>query len=92
MHTNPEEKTSCTTQYQQAFLDYGENKYCAKHRQLSIIKPENILSSDLFRSAKASGSGQSSFDQYDLSSNNEECLMPNNLAETTPGHSNHAAR
>jgi hypothetical protein len=32
----------------------------------------------------ASGSCQSSFDPYDLSSNDEEYLMPNNVAEMTP--------
>jgi len=31
MDINPEEKTSYTTQYQEAFLKYVENKYCAKH-------------------------------------------------------------
>ena len=28
---NPEDKTSHTTQYQEAFLRYVENEYCAKH-------------------------------------------------------------
>jgi hypothetical protein len=34
MNINPEDKTSYTTQYQQAFLKYVENKYCAKHRRV----------------------------------------------------------
>jgi len=28
---NPEDKSSNTTQYQDSFLKYVENKYCAKH-------------------------------------------------------------
>jgi len=40
----------------------------------------------------ASGSGQSSFDPYDLSSDDEEYLMPNNMPSMTPGRSNRAAR
>jgi len=39
-----------------------------------------------------SGSCQSSFAPYDLSRDDEEFLMPNNVAETTPGRSDHAAR
>jgi len=34
-----------------------------------------------------SGSNQSSFDPYDLSSDDEEYLTPNNVAETTAGQS-----
>jgi len=32
----------------------------------------------------ASGSGQSCFDPYDMSSNDEEYLTPENVAEMTP--------
>jgi len=35
-------------------------------------------------------SGQSSYDRYDLSSYDDEYLMPTNVAETTPGRSNRA--
>jgi len=38
------------------------------------------------------GSYQSPFDPYDLSSDDEEYLTSNNVAETTPGRSNRAAR
>ena len=31
MDINPEDETSYTTQYQEAFLKYVENEYCAKH-------------------------------------------------------------
>jgi len=40
----------------------------------------------------ALGSGQSCFDQYDFSSNHDEYLMPENVAEIPPGLSDHAAR
>jgi len=36
-------------------------------------------------------SGQSSYNQYDLPSDDEECLMQKNEAETTPGQSHHTA-
>jgi hypothetical protein len=57
-----------------------------------INKLETVPSSNLIPSAKASGSYHSSFDPYDLSSDDEEYLMHNNVAETTPGRSDRAAR
>jgi hypothetical protein len=36
MDINPEDKTSYTTQYQEAFLKYMENKYYAKHRHVTV--------------------------------------------------------
>jgi hypothetical protein len=53
-----------------------------------VNKHESIPSSNLVLSATASGSGQSLFDPYDVSSNDEEYVMPINVAETTPGQSN----
>jgi len=88
---NPEDKLSYTTQYQEAFLKYVENDYCAKHRCVPVDKFETVPSSNLVPSATPSGSYQSRCDPYDLSSGNGECLMPNNAAETTPRRSNHAA-
>jgi hypothetical protein len=92
MDFNPEDETFYTTQYQEAFLKYMENEYCAKHRHVPVNKLENLRSSNPFPSAKASGSCESSFDPYDLSSDDEEYLTPNNVAETTPGQSDRAAR
>src|SRR5882757_7741280 len=92
MDINPEDETSYTTQYQEAFLKYVENEYCAKHQRVPVNKLETVTTSNLVPSATASGSYQSSFDPYDLSSDDEEYLTPNNVAETTPGHSDHAAR
>jgi len=92
MDINPEDKTSYTTQYQEAFLKYVENEYCAKHRHVPVNTLETVLSSNLVPSATASGSYQSSFDPYDSCNDDEEYLMPNNVAETTPGRRDRAAR
>ena len=69
-----------------------ENEYCTKHRRLPVTESENIPNNNLSFSAMASRSGQSSYYPYDLSSDNEKYLMPNNVAETTPGQSDRAAR
>jgi hypothetical protein len=68
-----------------------ENEYCAKHRCVPVNTLETVPSCNLVPSATASRSYQSSFDPYDLSSDDEEYLTPNNVAETTPGRSDHAA-
>jgi hypothetical protein len=81
---------SYTTQYQEAFLKYVENEYCAKHQRVPGCKLERLPSSNRMSSAMASGSCQSSIDLYDLSSDDEENLRPYNEAETTPGGSNRA--
>jgi hypothetical protein len=91
MYINPEDDTSYTPQYEKALLKYVENEYCAKHRCVPVNKFDTIQSSNLVPSATVSGSYQSSFDPYDSSSDDEEYLMPNNVAETTPGCSDLAA-
>jgi len=92
MDITPEDQTSYTTQYQEAFLRYVENKYCANPRCVPVNELETVLSNNLLPSATASGSYQSLFDPYDLPSDDEEYLTPNNVAETTPGRSDRAAR
>jgi len=92
MDINPEDETSYTTQYQEAFLKYVENEYCAKHRRVPVNTFETVQSSNFVPSAMASGSYQSSFDPYDSFCDDEEYLMPNNVAETTPGCSDRPAR
>jgi len=92
MDIYPEDETSYTTQYQEAFLKYVENEYCAKHRRVPVNKFEMVQNSNFVPSATASGSYQSSIDPYDSSSDDEEYLTPNNVAETTPGRSDRAAR
>jgi hypothetical protein len=81
----PGDERSYTTQYQAAFLKDVENEYCAKHRRVPVNILESLISINSIPSATASGSGQSSFDPYDLSSDDEEFLTPNNVAEMTPG-------
>jgi len=92
MDSNPEDEISYSAQYQEAFLKYVENEYFAKRQCVPGNKLETVPSSNLVSSATASGSYQSCFDPYDLSSNDDEYLTPNNVAETTPGRSNRAAR
>ena len=72
------------------FLKYAENSYCAKHWQLSVNKPERVASNHPF-STTISGSGQSSFDPNRLSSDDDEDLTSQNVAEMTSGHSDRAA-
>jgi len=52
---------------------------------IDVIKPKSVPSNNLFPTATASGSSQSSFDPFDVSSDDKEDLMPNDVAETTPG-------
>ena len=56
MDINPEDETTYTTQYQEAFLKYVENEYYTKHRRVPVNKLETVLSSNLVPSATASGS------------------------------------
>jgi hypothetical protein len=58
MDINPEDTISYTTHYQDAFLKYEENKYCAKQRGVPVNQLETVLSSNLVPSASASGSYQ----------------------------------
>jgi len=91
MNIYPGDETSYTTQYQEAFLKYVENKYCAKHRRVPVNKLVTVPNSNSVPSAMASESYQSSFDPYDLFSDDEKYLTSNNVAETTPGRSDRAA-
>jgi len=84
---NSEDKTSYTIQYQEVFLKYVENEYCAKHQRLPFTEPETIPDNHLVSSAMASIPGQYSYDPYDLSSDDEEYLMLSHEAKTTPGRS-----
>jgi len=92
MDIKPEDKTSYTTQIQEFILKYVEDESCAKHRHVPVNKHESLPSSNLVRSATASGFCQSSVDPYDLSSEDEEYSTPNNVAETTPRWSDCAAQ
>jgi hypothetical protein len=92
MDINPEDGTSYTAQYQEVFLKYVENEYCAKHRRLRVIKSDNTLNNNLSSLEMSARSGHSFYDPYDLSSDDDECLMATYVAETTPGRSARAAR
>jgi len=92
MNINPDDETSYTTQSQEVFLKYMENEYCAKDQRVPGNKLESLPSSNIIPSAMPSGSCESSFDSYDFSSNDEEYITPDNVAEMTPGRSDHAAR
>jgi len=91
MDINPEDETSYTTQYQDAFQNFVENEYCVQHRCLPVTKSNNTLNNNLSSVEMASGSGQSSYDPYDLSSDDDEYIMSTNVAEMTPGPSGHAS-
>jgi hypothetical protein len=82
---NPEDKTSYTTYFKVAFLKYTENECCTKHRCVPVNTLENMTKNNHIPSALASGSNKTSFDQYDLSSSDEDYLIPNNRAESTTG-------
>jgi hypothetical protein len=84
MNNNSENETSYTIQIQLAFLMYVENKYCDKDQHVPVNGLERLQSSNLVHSVHASGSCRLSFDPYDLSSDDEEYLVPNNVAETIP--------
>jgi hypothetical protein len=84
MDIKPEDKTSYTTQHQGAVLKYVENECCAEHRCVPVNILETIPSSNLVPFAVDSGSFQSSIDPYHLSSDDEEYLTPNYVAEATP--------
>jgi len=84
MDIDPGDGTSYTNQYPEAFLRYVEIEYCAKRQRLPVNVPENVPSSNLIPAAIATRSGRSSFDPYDLSSDDERYSTPNNVAERTP--------
>jgi len=61
---------------------------------IDVCRSQNLKASQittLVSSAMASRFGQSSYDPYDLSIDDEEYLMPNNVTETTPRQSDCAA-
>jgi hypothetical protein len=92
MDINCEDETSYTTRYQEVFLKYMKSEHCAKHWWELVNELQCVPSGKLVPSEMAFGFCQSSFDPYNLSSNDEEYLTPNNVAETTLGQCNHAAQ
>jgi hypothetical protein len=84
MDINPKEEVCNTIQYQEAFLKYVENEYCAKDLRMTDINPENAFYTNFFASAKVSRLCPSSFESYDSSSDDGEYLTPESVAEMTP--------
>jgi hypothetical protein len=84
MDITSEHRTSDTALYQETFLKYVENEYCAEYRCVPVYLLESLPSSNPIPCFRACGSCQSSGDPYALSNNDEEYLMPNNVAEMTP--------
>jgi len=83
MDIHPEDETSYTTQYQQDFLKYVENEYCARHNHVLVTKPRSIVNNNLVCSGRGPRSGRSCDDTDDFSSDDVEYLMPNNVVEIT---------
>jgi len=54
MVIDPEDETSYTTQYQEAFLKYVKNEYCLAHPRVPVNKPESVMPSNIVPSAMAS--------------------------------------
>ena len=84
MDINPEDEKSYTTQYQEAFLMNVENEYCAKHRHVPVMKHKSLPNRHLIPSGTVLGFCQSTIDPYDLSSDDNKYLTPQNVAESTP--------
>jgi len=85
---NPNDEIFYTTRYQDAILKHMENDYCTKQWPVLVNILDSLPSSNLRPSVTASGSPEPSFDYYDLPSDDDEFLTPNNVAVTTPGQSN----
>jgi hypothetical protein len=91
MVINPQDVTSYTTQYQEAFQKYLENKNCVKHRHEPVNNHKCRPITHFIPIAPAAKSVQLSFDPYYSSSIDEVYLMPNIVAEMKLEQSNCAA-
>jgi hypothetical protein len=89
MDHNPDDEDLYTTQYHKVFLKYLVYEYCGKHQRLSVNKPERDAMKNHFATI-FSGSGQSSFDPSDLSSDGDEYFPPKTVSGMTPGRSDRA--
>ena len=87
--TYPEDETSYTTQFQEAFLQYVDIEYYIKPQCLPVNELNCIPMDNIFCSEIVSRSGQYSYDPYDVSSDDDKYLMPKDVAEMTPRWSDH---
>jgi hypothetical protein len=81
---NPAAETSSSTQYQEAFLKYVENEYCAKHPVVHVTKSDSIPSNNSISSVRASRWSELSYNPYHLSSDNEKYQMAENRTKQGP--------
>jgi len=88
MDINPDGETYAIAQYHNSCWKYVENQKCAIHGSLPLIKPKSIPSNNLFSSTMSLTFGQSSYDPYVVSSNDEEYSVINNITEMMPRRSN----
>jgi hypothetical protein len=92
MDINPEGETFYIGQYKKGSVKHVKNENYAKHQRVPVNKPKKIQSHNLVSSTMVSECRQSSFDPYDLSSDDEEELPLNNGVQMTPRRSDCAAR
>jgi len=71
LETNPENETSYSTQHLKVFGKYMENGYCAKYEHFPVIESKCVPGNIHFSCVIGSRCGQSSYDPYDLSSNDK---------------------
>jgi len=90
-YMNPAHGTSYTIQYPEAIVMYVQNDYCAMQQRVAGNILDSIPSSNLLPSTTASRLRKCSCGSYDLSSDDEKYLTPENVAEMAPGQSDRAA-
>jgi len=91
LNINPQDMTSHTAKYHKALEQNVANKYCAKHRRISGIQHEKIPGTNSFPCMKNSQFVQSSFNEYDMSCEDEEYTTPKWMAKKAHRWSNRTA-
>jgi len=92
MDINPGNNTYSIAQFKEAYLYYVENEYFAEHRRVLVINLKNFPNNNLVSFAILHESGQCSCDIYNLSCDNEEYQIPNNVGAKTPRQNDRAVR
>jgi len=92
MDINFQVETSYTTQHQEAILKYMGNKYCARHRSVTVNTQESLPRSNLVPSGTVLRSCQSFSYPYDLCSDDKGFLPSDTMAQCTPGRSDRVSR
>ena len=81
MDINPKDEALYSTQYQEILLMFLENEYCTKHTHVPVLNSNRVLNNILSPSTTASGSIQSFFVPYYVSSDDEEYFTIKDVAE-----------